>query len=129
MAACSDYLEKKILDYVLRDQADWAPTAVYLSLHSSDPTDDDGGEITAGSNTYVRQAITFAAAHATTGVIASNSVETFSDMPGVTVTHMGLHDAETDGNLLFHSALAASKTVAAGDTVQFASGAITVTLA
>ena len=127
MAACSDYLENKILDYVLRDQADWAPTAVYLSLHSSDPTDDDGGEIS--GNGYGRQQITFAAAHATSGEIASNSAETFSDMPAVTVTHIGLHDHASAGNLLFHGALAASKAVASGDTVQFASGAITVTLA
>ncbi len=127
MAACSDYLENKILDYVLRDQADWAPATVYLSLHSSDPTDDDGGEIS--GNGYGRQQITFAAAHATDGTISSNSAETFSNMPAVTVTHMGLHDNETGGNLLFHGALAANKTVASGDTVQFASGAITITLA
>ena len=112
MAACSDYLENKILDYVLRDQADWAPTAVYLSLHSSDPTDDDGGEISGGS--YARQAIAF---------------ETFSSMPAVTVTHMGIHDASSSGNMLFHGALAASKAVASGDTVQFAAGSIVITLA
>ena len=129
MAATSDYLENKILDYVLRAQSYSAPSAIYLSLHSSDPTDDDGGEISAGGNSYARQEITFAAAHATDGSIASNSVETFSDMPAVTVTHIGLHDHVSAGNLLFHGALAANKTVAAGDTVQFASGAITVTLA
>jgi len=129
MAACSDYLEKKILDYVLRDTADWAPTAVYLSLHSSDPTDDDGGEITAGSNSYARQAIAFDAAHATNGTIANSDIETFSDMPGVTVTHMGIHDHVSAGDLLFHSTLAANKTVAAGDTVQFAAGSIVITLA
>ncbi len=127
MAACSDYLENKILDYVLRDQADWAPATVYLSLHSSDPTDDDGGEISGGS--YARQAIAFDAAHATNGTIANSDVETFSSMPAVTVTHMGIHDASSSGNLLFHGALAASKAVASGDTVQFAAGSIVITLA
>ncbi|SVE12411.1 uncharacterized protein METZ01_LOCUS465265, partial [marine metagenome] len=38
MAEMSDYLENKILDYVLRDTADWAPTAGDLALHTGDPT-------------------------------------------------------------------------------------------
>ena len=57
MAAMSNYLENKVLDYVLRDQADWAPTAVYLALHTADPTDaGTGAECSGGS--YARQAIT-----------------------------------------------------------------------
>jgi hypothetical protein len=128
MAACSDYLEEKILDYVLRDTADWAPSAVYLSLHTADPTDDDGEECSGGS--YARQAIAFNAAGSNAaGVTENTDVETFSGMPAATVTHIGIHDASSSGNLLFHGALAASKAVAAGDTVQFAAGAITITLA
>jgi len=128
MSACSDYLENKILDYVLRDQADWAPATVYLSLHTADVTDaGSGAECSGGS--YARQAIAFDAAHATAGTIANSDVETFSGMPAATVTHMGLWDASSSGNLLFHGALAASKTVAASDTVQFAAGSIVITLA
>jgi len=129
VAAMSDYLETKILDYVLRDTADWAPSAIWLSLHTADPTDDDGGEVSAGSFTYGRQAITFNAAHATAGTATNSSVEEFSNMPASAVTHIGLHDAETAGNLLFHGALTAPKTVADGDTIKVAAAAITVTLA
>ena len=43
MAEMSDYLENKILDYVLRDSADWAPSTVYLALHTADPADDESG--------------------------------------------------------------------------------------
>ena len=52
MAEMSDYLEKKILDYVLRDTADWAPAAVWVSLHTADPVDaGTGTEVSAGSYT------------------------------------------------------------------------------
>ena len=50
MAEISDYLEKKILDYVLRDTADWAAAAVYLALHTADPVDaGSGAEVSGGS--------------------------------------------------------------------------------
>ena len=128
MAACSNYLEKKILDYVLRDQADWAPATVYLSLHTADPAEDaSGAECSGGS--YARQAIAFDAAHATAGTIANSDIETFSGMPAATVSHMGIWDASSSGNLLFYGALTDSKTVASGDTVQFAAGSIVITLA
>jgi len=128
MAAMSNYLENKVLDYVLRDQADWAPAAVYLALHTADPTDaGSGAEVSGGS--YARQAITFNAAHATAGTITNSSAETFSSMPVATVTHIGIWDAASSGNLLFHGAVTASKTVASGDSITVAADAITVTLA
>jgi hypothetical protein len=129
VAAMSDYLETKVLDYVLRDTADWAPSAIFLSLHTDTPGDGDGNEVSAGAYTYARQAITFNAAHATAGTATNSSVEEFTNMPAAAVTHIGLHDAVSAGNLLFHGALTAAKTVANGDTIKVAADAITVTLA
>ena len=128
MAAMSNYLENKVLDYVLRDQADWAPAAVYLSLHTADPTDaGTGAECSGGS--YARQAITFNAAHATAGTIDNSSVEEFTNMPACTVTHIGVWDAASSGNLLFFGAVSASKTVTSGDTISLAAGSLDITLA
>ena len=128
MAAMSNYLENKVLDYVLRDQADWAPAAVYLALHTADPTDAaSGAEVSGGS--YARQSLSFNAAHATAGTITNSSAETFASMPAATVTHIGIWDASTSGNLLFHGAVTASKTVTSGDSITVAADAITVTLA
>ena len=124
----SNYLENKVLDYVLRDQADWAPAAVYLSLHTADPTDaGTGAEVSGGS--YARQAITFNAAHATAGTIDNSSAEEFTNMPGVTVTHIGVWDHPSAGNLLFYGAVSSSKAVTAGDTISLAAGALDITLA
>lgn len=46
-----------------------------------------------------------------------------------TVTHIGLFDASTSGNLLFHGALTASKTVDENDTFKIAAGDLVITLA
>lgn len=128
MATMSNYLENKVLDYVLRDQADWAPAAVYLSLHTADPTDaGTGAECSGGS--YARQAITFNAAHATAGTIDNSSVEEFTNMPACTVTHIGVWDAASSGNLLFFGAVTASKAVGAGDTISLSAGSLDITLA
>ena len=128
MAEISDYLEKKILDYVLRDTADWAPAAVYLALHTADPVDaGSGAEVSGGS--YARQACAFDAAHATGGNTANTDAESFTVMPACTVTHVGVWDAASSGNLLFHTAVDTSKAVLAGVTISVAAGAVTITLA
>jgi len=128
MSAMSNYLETKVLDYVLRNTADWAPAAIYLALHTADPAEDaSGAEVSGGS--YARQAITFNAAHATAGTIDNSSAEEFTTMPAVTVSHIGIWDAASSGNLLFYGAVTASKAVGAGDTISLAAGALVITLA
>ena len=125
MAEMSDYLENKILDYVLRDSADWAPSTVYLALHTASPADDEGG----AEVDVARQAIEFDAAHATTGVTQNTNIETFTSMPVAVVTHIGIWDHVSAGNLLYHTQVTTSKAVLAGDTITVAAGAVTVTLA
>ena len=128
MSAMSNYLENKVLDYVLRDQADWAPTSVHLALHTADPAEDgSGAEVSGGS--YARQTIDFNAAAGTGGAVTNSTAEDFTDMPACTVTHIGIWDASTSGNLLYHGAVSSSKTVASGDTISLAAGQLTVTLA
>jgi len=128
MAEMSNYLETKILDYVLRDTADWAPATVYLALHTADPAEDgSGAEVSGGS--YARQACAFDATHATGGNTANTSAESFTGMPACTVTHIGIWDHASAGNLLFYTDVTANKTVTSGDTISVAAGAVTVTLA
>ena len=128
MSEMSNYLETKILDYVLTNTADWAPTTVYLALHTADPAEDgSGAEVSGGS--YARQACAFDATHATGGNTANTSAESFTGMPACTVSHIGIWDHASAGNLLFYTAVDASKTVASGDTISVAAGAVTVTLA
>ena len=133
MAEMSDYLEEQTLDYVLRGTAFTSVPdgSVYISLHTADPVDaGTGTEVVQGSYTYARQLCAFNAAGTNAaGVTENTAVETWTNLPAATVTHIGIWDAATSGNLLFHTAVDASKTVANGDTISIAIGAITVTLA
>jgi len=128
MAALSDYAENEMLDHMLGTGAFSAPANVFLSLWTSDPTDDGSGNELSGSG-YVRKDINFGAA--SSGVATSSGVVTFDTASGSwgTVSHIGIHDAVSSGNLLFHGALSASKTIGSGDVMQIANGAITITAA
>ena len=126
MSAKSNYLELKVLDHFLGTASTSAPSNVYLALHTADPTDAGSGAEVSG-NGYSRQVITFAAA--SSGSASSNTAEEFTASGGAfgTITHFGIWYASTSGNLLYHGALTAPKTIADGDTLRFASGNITIT--
>jgi hypothetical protein len=126
VAAISDYLENALINAVLRNTAYTSPATVYLALYTTATTDAGGGtEVTGGS--YARQAVTFGAP--SNGVSTNSAAVSFTGMPAATVTHAGIRDALTGGNLLFHGALTASKTVGAGDTLTFAIGDISASIA
>lgn len=126
MSALSDYLEAALLDHTFLNTAYTSPTTVYLALYTSDPTDADAGTEVSGGG-YARQVITFSRTSNTVSNDASLSF-TASGAAYGTVTHIGVHDDPTAGNLLFHAALTTSKTIADGDTLTFAIGDIDLTL-
>lgn len=126
MAALSNTLENALLNHVLRNTAYVSPTAVYLALFTTDPTDANSGtEVSGGS--YARKAITFGAP--TDGSASNTNQMDFTGMPAATVTHFGVFDAASAGNLLFHGALSANKTVNSGDTFTVNTGGLTCSLA
>lgn len=128
MAALSNFAENEMLDHMLGTGAYTAPSNVFLSLWTSDPTDAGSGTELSGSG-YARQDINFGASSG--GVATSSGVVTFPTSTGSwgTITHIGIHDAASSGNLLFHGALTASKAIGSGDVMQIANGAITITAA
>ena len=128
MAEMANYLENALINAVLRNTSYTSPTTTYLALYTSDPTDaDTGTEISGGS--YQRQPITFGA--------PSNGVSTNSsaiEFPQATadwgiISHVAIRDAVTSGNMLFHTALDASKTINNGDIFKITSGNLSVTFA
>lgn len=127
MAEMSNYLENALINAVLRNTSYTSPTTTYLALYTSDPTDaDTGTEISGGS--YARQAITFGAP--SNGVTTNSSAVEFPQATadwGV-ISHVAIRDAVTSGNLLFHTALDASKTINNGDIFKITSGNLSVTL-
>ena len=128
MAEMSNYLENALINVTLRATSYTAPTTVYLALYTTDPTDADTGTECSGTS-YARQSITFGAP--SNGVSTNSAVIDFPQAGGAwgTITHIGIRDALTTGNLLYHSPLDASKTIATGDVFRVASGSLSVTLA
>ena len=130
MAALSDYSEKLILDYLMTTGSATRPTTWYVALYTAAPSDSGGGTELSGSG-YAREAVTFAAATSGTGTTSNSGAVVFTADGGDwgSVTHMGIHDASSSGNLLWHGALAAAKTVLDGDSLEFAVGNIDLTVA
>ena len=133
MSEASDYVENQILNCYLNQTNITAPTAIYVGLHTADPTDAGTGAEVSG-NGYARVAITdkFGTASGTGGSVSSNAdITGFTASGGNwgTVSHIGIYDASTSGNLLFHTALDSSATVNDGDSFQISSGNLTVTVA
>jgi hypothetical protein len=128
MAEMSNYLENALINVTLRATSYTAPTTVYLALYTTDPTDADTGTECSGTN-YVRQAVTFGAP--SNGVSTNSAVIDFPQAGSAwgTITHIGIRDASTAGNLLYHTPLDTSKTIANGDVFRIASASLSVTLA
>jgi len=128
MAAMSNYLENALINATLRNTSYTSPTTVYVGLFTTDPTDAGSGtEVSGGS--YARQVATFAAP--SNGASSTDADVQFPQATANwgTVTHFGLFDALTNGNLLYHGALTSSKTIETGDVFKIATGNLTVTLA
>jgi hypothetical protein len=128
MAEMSNYLENALINVTLRNTSYTSPTAVYVSLHTADPTDaGTGTEVSGGS--YVRQAATFGAP--SNGVSTTTADITYPQATASygTVGWIGIWDAVSTGNMLYHTALDTSKAIDTGDIFKIASGSLTVTLA
>ena len=128
MAAMSNYLENALINATLRNTGYSSPATVYVALFTTDPTDAGSGtEVSGGS--YARQAATFASP--SNGAAATDADVQFPQATGNwgTITHFGIYDALTTGNLLYHGQLTASKTIETCDVFKIATGNLTVTLA
>lgn len=128
MAEMSNFLENALINATLRNTSYTSPATVYVGLFTSDPTDAGSGtEVSGGS--YARTAVTFGSP--SNGVSTNSAAVEFPQATGNwgTVGWIGIHDALTSGNLLYHTALDTSKTIDNGDIFKIAIGSLSVTLA
>jgi len=132
MANMSDYLEVKLLNLTLNGTALTAVNNPYISLHTADPTDaGTGAEVSTSGTSYARVASSFATASGTSGAVVTDATATFPTATANwgTVGWIGLWDAASSGNLLYHTALDAPKTIDSGDIFKITAGNLSVTLA
>lgn len=128
MAEMSNYLENALINATLRNTSYTSPTTVYVGLYTSDPGEGNTGTEVSGTS-YARQSVTFGSP--SDGVTTNSAAVEFPQAGGSwgTVTHIGILDASTSGNLLYYTALDASKSISTGDVFRIASGSLSVTLA
>lgn len=134
MSAASDYLETQVGTHLLRTGSWVKPAAIYVALYTAAPTDAGGGtEVSGGAYARVQHGPSDATWALAGGVASNTGAIQFPAPSGAnwgTITHFGLFDTVTSGNLLIWGALNSSVIVNDGDPAPaFAEGSLTVTIA
>jgi hypothetical protein len=140
----SDFLENKLIDQIFRGESAPTTSTLYVGLLTAAPSDSGGGTEVSGNN-YSRASVSSTLANwagtqssgstttssGTGGATSNNGAITFATPSGNwgEVTHFGIYDAASSGNLLFYGSLTISKTINNGDTVSFPAGSLSITFA
>ena len=122
----TNYLETEILDHVFAGAAYTAPSTKYLALFTGAPGETGGGTEVSGGG-YARQTVAFTTSGNTTSNNAAVEFPTATANYG-TVTHVGVYDASSSGNLMAYAALSSNKTIETGDVFRVPSGDLDITL-
>lgn len=133
MAAFSDYLENTLISVTLRGGT-YTGTGVYVALFTADPTDAGTGTELSDAAYQRQRAHTTVASDGFT--VPANGVSSNARniiFPAIvdaqtTITHWGIFDAQSTGNLLYHSSLLNPKTLDPTDVLSFPIGSLSVTL-
>jgi hypothetical protein len=133
MAGAVDTEEQAILNGVLQDPSYAGYATLWIALSTTTPTEAGGNFTEPSTGSYARVstvAADWGAASGTAPAVKSNTAtKTFPTATGdwssgVNMTHFGLYDASTAGNLKWWGALTTAKPVLNGDTASFAAGAL-----
>ena len=132
MASFSNYLENALLNRVFNGAALSLPSTLYIGLFTAAPTDAGGGTEVSGNN-YSRLAVPADTTNfptATSGLIQNAVTLTFAIPSGNwgTVTHIGIFDAATAGNLLVWGALNSPRVITSRADVRMNQNPLTITL-
>lgn len=138
MAALTDFAENSILNWLFRNgSATTLPTSWYIALFTA-VADGEASSVTEVSGgSYARTAIARNdtthwkdPSTATQGLVNNVADITFPAATASwgTITHVGVYDASTSGNLFFYGALTASRVVSSGATFKFLATDLQITL-
>jgi hypothetical protein len=132
MGALTNYTEDEVVKHIFRTGSFTKPAGLHVALFTAAPGEAGGGtEVTGGSYARVAAApadATWAATAAGDGTTSNLAAVTFPAPTAAwgVVTHWGIFDASTAGNLLVYAALTTPKTINSGDAApSFGIGALT----
>jgi len=123
----SNTFETHVLNYVFTTTSVTRPTAWYLALFTSNPAEDASGtEVSTSGTAYARQSAAFTVSGNTASNSSAIEFPTATASYG-TVSHVGVFDASTSGNLIAYAALSSSKAIDTGDVFRVPSGDLDIT--
>lgn len=145
MSNLTNFAENKLVDAFARGQSLGAPATWYVALLTN-VADAEAGTVTEVSGgSYARASIAASlaawagtqsagstvASTGTGGQTSNNAAINFATPTAGwgTVTHFAIYDAVTGGNAWAIAPLSTSQSIATGNTVSFAAGALTITFA
>lgn len=123
----SNTFETHVLQYVFTTDSVTRPTAWYVGLFTADPTDTGSGATEITGNNYSRVSATFTVSGDTATTSAAVEFAAATGSWG-TISHIGVFDASSGGNLIAHSALTASKAIGTGDVFRIPANDLDITL-
>jgi hypothetical protein len=122
----SNDFETRVLQYIFTTGSVTRPTAWHVALYTAAPNDSGGGtEVSGGA--YARQSVAFTVSGNTATNSGAVEYPTATSSYG-TVSHVGVFDAATGGNLIAYAALSASKAIDTGDVFRVPAGDLDITL-
>lgn len=124
----SNTTETLVLNWLLTAGAATRPAAWYLALFTTDPGETGAGtEVTTVGTAYARQTAAFTVTGNTASNTAAIEFPTATATYG-TVSHVGVYDAVSGGNLIAYAALTTSKVIDTGDVLRVPAGDLDITL-
>ena len=124
----SNTFETHTLNYLFTTTSVTRPTAWYIALFTSNPAEDASGtEVSTSGTAYARQSATFTVSGNEATNSAAIEFPTATASYG-TVTHVGVFDASSAGNLIAYAALTTSKAIDTGDVMRIPSSDLDVTM-
>ena len=130
MSSFSDYTENLVLNYLFTAETATRPTAWYVGLFTSAPSDTGGGTEVSGS-AYVRKATgTITVAGTATTATNAAAIEFAAATGGNwgTIGWAAIFDAESGGTMLAWAQLTTSRTINDGDVLRIPASSLTITL-
>ena len=130
MSSFTNYTENLLLTYLLTAGSVTRPTAWYVGLFTSAPSDAGGGTEVSG-NGYTRMSTgTMTVSGTATSAVNSAAIEFPAASGGNwgAITHAAILDASTSGTMLAWAPLTVGRTINDGDVFRFPASSLTVTL-
>lgn len=119
----TDYAENKMLDAVFNGVAFSVPNT-YIKLHIGDPG--EAGTANAAAHTT---RVLAGWSTAVSGAVSNDNIVTFTPLAAnEVISYVSVWDALTNGNAIWYGPLTAPQSVNSGGTLNFAIGAISITL-